>query len=138
MNRLTVSLTEHEEKIIDENVGDSGEYESQSEFVRGCVRSYERAAELEQRVEELEADLEARCEQVEDLQERADRVEELETQVERLENEKRMILEQREEKAELVEYVEQERNAEQRWREAGLLTKTKWRIFGMEMDDAEV
>jgi Arc/MetJ-type ribon-helix-helix transcriptional regulator len=131
MSRLTVSLTEREEEIIDENVGDGGAYESQSAFVRDCVKSYEQSEDLQERVDELEGDLEDRREQIEELQEQASRVEDLETKVERLENEKRMILEQREENAELVRYVEQERTVEQRWREAGLWTKTKWRLFGM-------
>lgn len=37
---------------------------------------------------------------------------------------------------ELVEYVQEERSAEQRWREAGVLTRAKWRIVGMPSDES--
>jgi hypothetical protein len=33
-----------------------------------------------------------------------------------------------------VNYVEQERTAEQQWREAGLGTRLKWKLFGMDAD----
>ena len=35
----------------------------------------------------------------------------------------------------LVEYVDDERSAQQRWREAGLLGKAKYTVFGMPTDD---
>ena len=38
---------------------------------------------------------------------------------------------------ELANYVEDERRVEQQWREAGLLTKTKWRLFGMPSEAQE-
>lgn len=107
MGRLTISLDEDTEAIVEENIGDGSEYESKSEFVRECIRDHTR-------------------------------VQELEAEVERMENEKRLILEQREENAELVRYVEDERRVEQKWREAGLLTKTKWRLFGMSNDESTV
>ena len=47
------------------------------------------------------------------------------------------MLEQREEHTELVRYVQEERTAEQRWREAGIGTRLKWRLFGMDTDDQE-
>ena len=46
-----------------------------------------------------------------------------------------MILEQREEHTELVKYVQDERTAEQKWREAGIGQRLKWRLFGMDTDD---
>lgn len=104
MSRLTVSLTDTEQEVIEEKAGDGEEYESKSEFVRMCIRDHK---QVETRIEDLERD------------------------VARLQNEKQVLLEQREEHTELVEYVENERQAEQRWREAGLLTRTKWKLFGM-------
>lgn len=53
-------------------------------------------------------------------------VDELQTEVERLRNEKRLILEEREEKNELARYVEEE----QTWRQAGIITRTKWWLYG--------
>lgn len=91
----------------------------------------DRGESLRDRVDELEGELAAVRDERDQLQERVDDVDDLETKVDRLENEKRLILEQRKEDAELVEYVEQERNAEQQWREAGLWTRMKWRLFGM-------
>ena len=45
-------------------------------------------------------------------------------------------LQQREEDVgEIVEYVQEERSAEQRWRQAGLVTRAKWTVFGMDVDD---
>lgn len=55
-----------------------------------------------------------------------ERVEELEQEVERLRNEKRLILEDRDEKQELARYVEEE----QTWRQAGIITRTKWWLYG--------
>lgn len=100
MGRLTVSLTEEEEQIIEEKVGDGDEYESKSEFVRMCIRTHTE-------IDDLERDLD------------------------RLKNEKRMLLAEREEKEELARYVEDERETQQRWREAPLWTRMKWRVVGM-------
>jgi Arc/MetJ-type ribon-helix-helix transcriptional regulator len=54
MGRLTVSLTDEEEEIIDEKVGDDGEYESKSEFVRNCIQAHNEVADLEQTIERLQ------------------------------------------------------------------------------------
>lgn len=56
---------------------------------------------------------------------------------ERLRNEKRLILEQREEHTELVNAVKDDRTLAQRKADAGLLTKTKWALFGMGTDENE-
>lgn len=126
MGRRTVTLNEDAEAIIEEKVEDSDVYESVSAFVRDCVKSYERAEDLQARVDDLEADLEDRREEIERLEERADRVDDLETTVERLRNEKQTLLEQREEHAQLQRYVEEERM----YRNAGLRTRLKWWMFG--------
>lgn len=77
--------------------------------------------DLQQRTEELK----------QELRDERERVDELERELERVRREKRLLLEEREEKSELVRYVEQERTAEQLWREAGFATRMKWRLFGM-------
>jgi len=77
-----------------------------------------------------------RCiERSQELETCRERVAELETRAERLENEKRMILEQQEEHTELVRQVEQERSLAERKARAGLATRMRWAIFGM--DDGE-
>jgi len=82
--------------------------------------------------------LKSRNEHAETADELRDRVEELEQELDRVRNEKRLLLEEREEKAELVRYVEQERTVEQQWREAGLWTRAKWKIFGMDTDEEDL
>lgn len=107
MERVTVSVNEQEEEIIEKNVGEGGEYESRSEFVRECIKEYEK---------------------------RNERVEELENEVDRLRNEKQAIIQEREEKKELVKYVERERTVSEQWRRASLKQRVKWKIFGMPED----
>jgi chromosome segregation ATPase len=88
---------------------------------------------LEERPEESRSEaLRAVLDEYEDLRTEC---EELRTRCERLENEKQTLLEQREEHGELVRYVQEERSAEQRRREAGLVTRAKWWAFGMPEED---
>lgn len=54
MTRLTISLTDKEEAIIEENVGDSEAYESKSEFVRNCIQAHNEIEDLEREVERLQ------------------------------------------------------------------------------------
>jgi metal-responsive CopG/Arc/MetJ family transcriptional regulator len=61
--------------------------------------------------------------------------EEIERELESVKNEKRTLIEQREENTELVEYVEREKDMQERYREAGIVTKAKWAIFGMDSND---
>ena len=103
--------------------------------------------ELESEIEEVEAEndelrdeidtMEAEHQsEVDRLNEEMDELEaELQSEIDRLKNEKAAIINQREENKELVRYVENERTAEQRYREAGLFGKLKYTVFGMETDD---
>jgi len=116
MGRITFTANKQQEDII-RDVEDEEDVESQAEAVRTCISRY---AELQQEVEELQ-------QQVTDLQQ----------DVDRLGNEKHLILQEREEKQELARYVEDERRFEQRWREAGLGTRIKWRVFGMPTNGAK-
>lgn len=109
MEQITVRIPEHTLEELDHEAEAEGGVASRSEYIRQIIdqrNDDEKAAELER----------------------------LRTQVERLQNEKQLILQEREEKSELVAYVEEERSAEQRWRQAGLGTKLKWRVFGMPED----
>lgn len=63
-------------------------------------------------------------------------VERLRSDVARLQNEKRQILEQREEHTDLVRAIEREQSREDRRAQAGVLTRAKWWLVGME-DDRE-
>ena len=91
---------------------------SRSEYIRHILESRSEHAEHNENTDELHG-----------------RIEELERDLERVRREKQMILEEREEKQELVRYVEDERSAEQQWREAALTKRLKWRVFGMPSED---
>lgn len=69
MSRLTISLNDAEEAIIDEKVGDGGEYDSKSEFVRSCIQAHTEVEELEQQVERLEREKRMILEQREEADE---------------------------------------------------------------------
>lgn len=107
MKRVTVSLEPEHIEAID-SVQEEGKAESKSEAVRHIINRYE---EQQQEYEQLHTDYE------------------------RVKNEKQTIIEQREENTELVEYVEREKDMQERYREAGIMTKAKWAIFGMDSSD---
>jgi len=110
MKKVSVSLESHHVERLDERQENS-DVDSRSGALRQILDEYD---ELRTECENLRAE----CD-------------DLRTDVERLQEEKRLILTNQDTKRELVEYVEEERNAEQQWREAGLLTKAKWSVFGM-------
>lgn len=102
--RVTVRLSDALASHVDAVRQDSET--SDAEAVRECIRRSQRLDELEARVADLE------------------------TEVERLRSEKRTLIRDREERGELVAYVE----AEEARRSAGLLTRTKWWLFGRDGD----
>lgn len=110
MPRITVTITDDQAELLEEKTGEGGEYESKSEAVRSFIQEYERLS---------------------------GRVEELETENQRLHRERRQLLEQREEHTDLVRAVESERTLAERRARAGLLTKAKWALFGMDDDEKE-
>lgn len=81
---------------------------------------------------ELQAEHAALKERVEDLQTERDHAE---ARADDLQRQLQAALKRREETQELVRYVEDERTAEQRRREAGLLTRSKWWLFGRSTDE---
>jgi len=111
MEQITVRIPEEELAELEAEADEHGV--SRSEHIRTVLESRHEEADREAELERLR------------------------TQVERLRTEKQLILQEREEKSELVAYVEAERSAEQRWRQAGLGTKLKWRVFGMPEDADE-
>jgi len=109
MKRVTVSLEEPQLDTLDE-IQEEENIDSRSEALRELFRRYE---ELNQEYETLH------------------------NQYEESEQKLKKVLEQQEEHTELVEYVQDERTAEQRWREAGIGKRLKWKIFGMETDNED-
>jgi chromosome segregation ATPase len=88
---------------------------SDAEAVR---RAISHAQTCEQRVRELERQLA-----------------EAQRDLERVQREKRLILEEREEHQELVRAVEQEQSIQERRAQAGVLTRTKWWLTGMDEEE---
>jgi len=131
MPRITVTISDALHGYIEEKSGDDAEFDSKSEVMRHLAEHGRDADDLQERVDELEDELVDVREQRDRLQERVDEFEDLEQEVDRLKEEKRLLLAEREEKAELARYVEDERETQQRWREAPLWTRAKWRVFGM-------
>ena len=116
MQKVTFSLTDDHLETIEE-WQEEHDISSRSEALRRFIEDYE---ELHTRYEELHT-----------------QGEELQTELEQERNRNKMILEQREEHTELVKYVQDERTVEQKWREAGIGQRLKWRLFGMDTDDGE-
>ena len=127
--RTSVSLSDELSSYVDEVSSSAGENDAEAicETIRHAKAQDDRVDELESRIDELRAELD----------ERDARIDELQTDVERLQNEKQLILDERDQKQELMRYVENERTAEQRWREAGLGQRIKWRLFGMDTDETD-
>lgn len=107
MGRITFTADDEHEQIVSEVQAEES-VESQSAAVRECITRYR---DLRQEVGDLEQE------------------------IERLKNEKQTIVQQREENKQLVEYVEQEKDMQHRFREAGLLGKMKYTLFGMDSND---
>ena len=146
MDRVTVSLDEESGEAVTANVGDGSAYESKSAFVRECIRQYEQVESLQQRIDALEDELATTREQRDSAETEAaelrDRVDDLERELEQQEARTDDLRRQlkaangkNDQMQELANYVEDERRVEQQWREAGLLTKTKWKVFGMPGDE---
>jgi metal-responsive CopG/Arc/MetJ family transcriptional regulator len=117
MKRLTVSLEQEHIDQLDA-IQNEHDVDSRSAALRRLFQMYERK--------------QAECEEMNTT------CEELQTEVERARRERRQLLEQREEHQELAKYVEDERTAEQRWRQASLATRIRWRLTGMPSDDEDV
>jgi Arc/MetJ-type ribon-helix-helix transcriptional regulator len=77
MTRLTISLDDETETIVEENVGDDGDYESKSEFVRNCIQAHTE-------VERLRDRLETREERIDELEEQLARRSQLEEKIDTL------------------------------------------------------
>lgn len=95
-----------------------------------------RAEYLREIVEKRHVDNETLTDYEEKLSDYESEVERLRSDVARLQNEKRQILEQREEHTDLVRAIEREQSREDRRAQAGVLTRAKWWLVGME-DDRE-
>ncbi|AFH22681.1 hypothetical protein OSG_eHP32_00135 [environmental Halophage eHP-32] len=162
--RTTVSLDDDLAAWVDEHRESSDDSDAQA--IRSALRygrsEAERAAELADRVADLEAEIDERESQHEEaivdlkaqndeelnqieseyeqqIQELTDehqsRIEQLETDLERVRGEKKMILDQRETNKELVKFAKDQRTKQERLADADLLTTLKWRVTGVPDDE---
>lgn len=129
MPRFTISVDDDLNEFVEDLAAEDGPYSSKSKA----------AAALLAEARELH---ESEYDDLEELFTKADRVDELEADLEhteaRMEDLRRQLqaANAKDERVqELANYVEDERRVGQQWREAGLLTKTKWKIFGMPGDE---
>ena len=129
MPRFTISVDDDLNEFVEDLASEDGPYSSKSKA----------AATLLAEARELH---ESEYDDLEELFAKADRVDELEADLEhteaRVEDLRRQLqaANAKDERVqELANYVEDERRVEQQWREAGLLTKTKWKVFGMPGDE---
>lgn len=104
--RATVRLSDAQASHVDDIRQD--DETSDAAAVRQCIDRSQRLDDAEQTVADLEVE------------------------VERLKEEKRLILEERDEKRELAIYAEAQRTRQQRKDEAGIFTRTKWFLVGMD------
>lgn len=85
--------------------------ENRSDYLRNMIA-------LGRQYEDLEADYERE-------------IEELEARMDDLRRQLREANKRNDEVGEIVEYVEDQRSMERQYREAGLLTRAKWKLTGM-------
>lgn len=105
-----ISRSEHVRDVLEsrnEHGANTGEHEANTDELR------EEIHELEQELERREALLEDLRSQLKVANSKDERVDEL------------------------AKYAEHERTQSQRWREAGLGTRMKWKLFGMPEDSAD-
>jgi DNA repair exonuclease SbcCD ATPase subunit len=125
----TISVDDGLNEFVENLADEDGPYSSKSKAAAALLAEARELHESEyddlkelfakaDRVDELEADLEHTAARVEDLRRQLQAANEKDERVQ-----------------ELATYVEDERRVEQQWREAGLLTKTKWKVFGMPGDE---
>lgn len=119
MKPLTFRVTEETADALADEADDADT--SMAEYLRGIVEKRNRDEAIRDEYKARLAEYEAE-------------VEDLEREIQRLKNEKRAILDQREENQELVAYVEDERRQQQAYREAGIVTRARWWLTGMDSD----
>jgi chromosome segregation ATPase len=149
MQQITLRIPEDTLESIDSEADEHGK--SRSEHIRDILESRSEHAEadklrdeigdLEQQLDEAEAERDRLAATVEDLNAEID---ELQSEVDSLEARNTDLTNQLAEANtridtanEVVEYVETERTAQERWREAGILGKAKYTVFGMPTDEAD-
>jgi predicted nucleic acid-binding Zn-ribbon protein len=129
MPRLTVTISEEHEQILEAKSDVGAAYRSKSEVVRECIESHDRVEDLANQVSCLEAEVEMLRDQREELKQKAARVEELEDKLWDLQMEyQELIHEQQSEGPETP--AEPTVDEEMPVQSAGVGTRLKSAIFG--------
>lgn len=106
MPRLTVTISDEHERIL-EDQSDGGEaFRSKSEVVRECIEAYERVEDLSNQMACLEAEVDMLREQREQLKRKAARVDELETKLRKLQMEYHTLISEGKSPTELEPKIE--------------------------------
>lgn len=127
--------SEHIRDILESHT----EHGDPEELAERITDLHDRIGEKDSRIEDLEAERDRLADTVDTLEEE---IADLESEVESLEARNTDLTNQLAEAntridaaGELVEYVETERSAQERYREAGILGKVKYTVFGMDTDE---
>lgn len=133
MPRLTVTISEEHERILEEKSDVGSAYRSKSEVVRECIESHDRVEELANQVACLEAEVEMLRDQRAELQQKAARVEQLEDKLWDLQMEyQELIHEQQSSDGPQIDGTPSEPSVDDEIpvRSAGVGTRLKSAIFG--------
>lgn len=126
MEQITLRVPENTLESLEGEADEHGR--SRSEHIREVLESRNEVDELRAEHEREVADLRDKIEDLErELEQRDARLDDLRRQLQAANAKDERV-------QELATYVEEERRVEQRWRQAGLGTKLKWRLFGMPAD----
>lgn len=129
MPRFTISVDDDLNEFVENLADEDGPYSSKSKAAAALLAE---ARELRESEYDDIDELFATADRVEDLE---DELEHQEARADDLRRQLKAANAKNDRMQELANYVEDERRVEQQWREAGLLTKTKWRLFGMPLDE---
>lgn len=140
MPNVSVRVDDERREELDELADSAGL--SRAEYIRDALEVREDYHELQEKHKQLQSEHDELRENNESLQEEYAALQEkyselqvdfdeLQTETDRLRREKRQILDQRKENTELAKYVEEERSLSRQRAEAGIATRAKWWLFGM-------
>lgn len=117
MKKVSVSVADRHIDRLEERQ-ENGEAESRSEALRELLDEYDTVR--------------TECDRL------RTEYEELRTECDRLQDQLAAVNSRHDDVTELVEYVELERTLEQRRAQAGVFTRAKWWVFGMDGEPTEV
>lgn len=122
MPRLTVTITEEQNDLVEDLSGENGEYESKSAAVRNFIQAGEEREELQAEVERLRDRLESREERIDELESQLRKRSNIEDKIEDLPDKIR----------DADTYTERR---QRKLDQATLGQRLKWRFTGVPVDE---